>query len=92
MLKKYNTPELDLSDYFAYRDLSKPIGALNPERLERYKHRFENYEDPTGRTSPFMYGSLYSNPGAVLFYLLRLEPFTTLHVLLQNGKLDVADR
>ena len=40
----------------------------------------------------FFYGSHYSNPGLVLHYLLRLEPFTSLAVELQGGHFDVADR
>ena len=30
--------------------------------------------------------------GVVLFYLMRVEPFTSLHVELQAGKFDVPDR
>ncbi|KAF3790525.1 BEACH domain-containing protein B [Nymphaea thermarum] len=40
----------------------------------------------------FYYGSHYSSMGIVLFYLLRLEPFTMLHRNLQGGKFDHADR
>ena len=40
--------------------------------------------------APFMYGTHYSAPGYVLFYLLRVMPE---HMLcLQAGKFDVADR
>jgi hypothetical protein len=31
----------------------------------------------------FHYGSHYSNAGVVLFYLMRLEPYASLHVELQ---------
>eukprot|EP00300_Choanocystis_sp_HF-7_P012352 c17854_g1_i1.p1 GENE.c17854_g1_i1~~c17854_g1_i1.p1 ORF type:complete len:707 (-),score=163.79 c17854_g1_i1:51-1958(-) len=41
---------------------------------------------------PFHYGSHYSTAGIVLFYLIRLEPFTTWNISLQGGKFDVADR
>ena len=34
---------------------------------------------------PFHYGTHYSNAGAVLFYLMRIEPFTELFVVLQGG-------
>jgi hypothetical protein len=40
----------------------------------------------------FHYGTHYSNSAGVLFYLLRVEPFATLHITLQNGKFDHADR
>ena len=35
----------------------------------------------------FHHGSHYSNAAGVLHYLVRLEPFTTLHIDLQSGKL-----
>lgn len=41
ILNDYESPSIDLSDPAVYRDLSKPIGALNEERLEFYKARFE---------------------------------------------------
>lgn len=80
-----------------FRDLSKPVGALNKERLERLlvglccrsaaessvrvgvevrtnpnwsvcpQARYRAMPDP-----PFMYGSHYSSPGYVLFYLVRV--------------------
>ena len=40
----------------------------------------------------FHYGTHYSNSAMVLHYLVRLEPFTTLHIALQSGRFDVADR
>ncbi len=40
----------------------------------------------------FHYGSHYSTAGGVLYYLIRAEPFTFLHSVLQGGKLDHADR
>ena len=38
------------------------------------------------------YFTHYSNPGGVLHYLVRVEPFTSLHILLQGGRFDCADR
>ena len=35
----------------------------------------------------FHYGSHYSNAAGVLHYLIRLEPFTSLHIELQGGRL-----
>ena len=37
VIKNYTSEELDLEDKDNYRDLSKPIGALNKERLDRLK-------------------------------------------------------
>ena len=73
-----------------FRDLSKPVGALNAERMKSILERFEASHDTN--MPPFHYGSHYSNPGIVLFYLLRLEPFSSLHIELQGGKFDYPDR
>lgn len=40
----------------------------------------------------FHYGSHYSSAGAVLFWLLRLEPYTSYSIELQSGRFDHADR
>ena len=45
-----------------------------------------------GESKAFHYGSHYSSSGSVLFYLLRLEPFTTDAIQLQGGRFDVPDR
>ena len=81
----------DLTDKDNYRDLSKPIGALNEERLAEVIERFETFDDPS--IPPFMYGSHYStSAGVVLHFLLRLHPYSSLHRQLQSGHFDVADR
>ena len=41
VLCNYTSEEIDLRDPGNYRDLSKPMGALNPERLKDYVKRFE---------------------------------------------------
>ncbi|XP_041376652.1 protein FAN-like [Gigantopelta aegis] len=85
IISDYTSSELDLEDESVYRDLSKPIGALNPERLDRIKERFEDMPEPR-----FLYGSHYSTPGHILFYLARICPEYVL--CLQNGKFDHPDR
>ncbi|XWS45971.1 hypothetical protein CRYUN_Cryun14cG0025000 [Craigia yunnanensis] len=90
ILSDYSSRSLDLADPSAYRDLSKPVGALNPDRLKKYQERYANFDDPL--IPKFHYGSYYSSAGTVLYYLVRVEPFTTLSIQLQNGKFDHADR
>ncbi|KAJ3215649.1 Neurobeachin-like protein 1 [Dinochytrium kinnereticum] len=92
ILADYTTKTLDLNDPKSYRDLSKPIGALNESRLEQYLERFRQFEDPSGTVKKFLYGTHYSTSAAVLFYLIRLEPFASLHIALQAGKFDHPDR
>ncbi len=40
VLADYNSTALDLNNPASFRDLSKPIGALNKQRLESYRFRF----------------------------------------------------
>jgi len=81
----YCSAALDLSNPGTFRDLSRPVGALNKERLERLLTRYQEMPEPK-----FMYGSHYSSPGYVLFYLVRIAPEYML--CLQNGRFDNADR
>ncbi|KAL3919245.1 MAG: hypothetical protein SGILL_003850 [Bacillariaceae sp.] len=92
VLNDYKSEEIpDLTDPKNFRDLSKPIGALNPDRLEDFIERFNTFADPS--IPPFMYGSHYStNAGVVLHFLVRQHPFAGLHRQLQGGHFDVADR
>ncbi|KAJ3103821.1 Neurobeachin-like protein 1 [Phlyctochytrium planicorne] len=91
IITDYTSKTIDLNDPSIYRDLSKPIGALNENRLEQYLERFRQFEDPSGTVKKFLYGTHYSTSAAVLFYLLRLEPFASLHIALQAGKFDHPD-
>jgi hypothetical protein len=92
VLSNYKTDEIpNLKDKSNYRDLSKPMGALNPDRLKEFLERFRTFDDPM--IPPFMYGSHYStSAGVVLHFLVRLHPFASLHRQLQGGHFDVADR
>ncbi|KAF5453352.1 hypothetical protein F2P56_028258 [Juglans regia] len=90
IISDYSSKNLDLDDPSSYRDLSKPVGALNPDRLRKFQERYSSFEDPT--IPKFHYGSHYSSAGTVLYYLVRVEPFTTLSIQLQGGKFDHADR
>lgn len=52
VLSQYTETTIDLSDPSNYRDLSKPMGALNPERLDQFLERFESFRDSD--MPPFM--------------------------------------
>ncbi|KAJ0790760.1 putative transcription factor WD40-like family [Helianthus annuus] len=90
VLADYSSEELDFNKSSTFRDLSKPVGALDQKRFEVFEDRYLNFSDPD--IPSFYYGSHYSSMGIVLYYLLRLEPFTGLHRTLQGGKFDHADR
>lgn len=92
VLSNYTSEEIpDLTDRSNFRDLTKPVGALNADRLNDFMERFETFADPT--IPPFMYGSHYSTSAGVVFhFLVRMHPFAGLHRQLQGGYFDVADR
>lgn len=46
IISDFTANELDLKDERCYRDLTKPMGALNSERLKRLKERFDEMGDP----------------------------------------------
>ncbi|XP_026225786.1 neurobeachin-like protein 2 isoform X2 [Anabas testudineus] len=92
VLCDYTSPMLDLDDPSVFRDLSKPIGVVNPRHAQNVKEKYESFEDPTGTIDKFHYGTHYSNAAGVMHYMIRMEPFTTLHIQLQSGRFDCADR
>lgn len=94
ILSDYDSEKLDLTNPSIYRDLSKPMGALNETRLKEFLDRFYSFEENVSSGIPaFMYGSHYSTMvGVVLHFLVRLQPFASLHKEMQNGHFDVPDR
>lgn len=85
ILQDYTSTHLDLSSASTFRDLSKPIGALNEERLESFLQRYSEMPPPA-----FIYGTHYSTPAYVINYLVRAAPAAMLR--LQNGRFDTPDR
>ena len=69
IITDYETPILDFNNENIFRDLSKPIGALNPKRLREFQERYQSMDSPR-----FLYGSHYSTPGYVIGYLVRKHP------------------
>ncbi|NXL54651.1 NBEL2 protein, partial [Podilymbus podiceps] len=92
ILRDYVSETLDLTDPAVFRDLSKPIGVANERHARDVKEKYESFEDPTGTVDKFHYGTHYSNAAGVMHYLIRTEPFTTLHIQLQSGRFDCSDR
>ncbi|XP_053514699.1 neurobeachin-like protein 1 isoform X1 [Artibeus jamaicensis] len=92
ILQDYTSEELDLNNPSVFRDLSKPIGVVNDKNAKAVREKYENFEDPLGTIDKFHYGTHYSNSAGVMHYLIRIEPFTTLHIQLQSGRFDCADR
>ncbi|KAI9989343.1 hypothetical protein PInf_019621 [Phytophthora infestans] len=101
VLADYDSEILDLSDPIVYRDLRKPMGAL--QREEEFRARYDGLLESLGvaddaasdhalSSRPFHYGTHYSSAAITLHYLMRLEPFTSHFRRLHGGKFDHADR
>lgn len=92
VLSDYTSEHLDLTQPSVFRDLSKPVGALNPAKLAVNLRRFQEMDPNDPTLPPFHYGTHYSTPAYVLYYLLRVEPYTALAYHLQDGSFDHPDR
>ncbi|XP_076430221.1 neurobeachin isoform X5 [Peromyscus maniculatus bairdii] len=90
VLTNYESEELDLTLPGNFRDLSKPIGALNPKRAVFYAERYETWEDD--QSPPYHYNTHYSTATSALSWLVRIEPFTTFFLNANDGKFDHPDR
>lgn len=76
----------DLNDRANFRDLTKPMGALCPQRLEKFLQKYKtlcsykennsiitsnsNDSASSNNIPPFMYGSHYSTSGGVVLHYL----------------------
>jgi hypothetical protein len=90
VLTNYEDQEtLDLNDSKNFRDLSKPIGALNPKRLKKLKENYEELKEQ-GKEFPFLYGTYYSFPSIIFYYLVRSHPNYFLRF--QGGNFGPTDR
>ena len=82
--------KIDLNDPYCFRNFSEPMGGQTPGRLEALMETrsecTETYE------LNCLYRSHYSTPSYVILYLMRIEPFTTLHIKLQNNRFDNPNR
>ncbi|XP_027444086.1 neurobeachin isoform X2 [Zalophus californianus] len=90
VLTNYESEELDLTLPGNFRDLSKPIGALNPKRAVFYAERYETWDDD--QSPPYHYNTHYSTAASTLSWLVRIEPFTTFFLNANDGKFDHPDR
>ncbi|XP_038062031.1 WD repeat and FYVE domain-containing protein 3-like isoform X2 [Patiria miniata] len=106
ILADYDSEELRLDKFSTFRDLSKPMGAQTEARLQQFRKRYDEWEDPTafspslagsvgefqGETPPYYYGTHYSCAMIVASMMVRMEPFTKHFLRLQGGHFDLADR
>ena len=79
---------MDIDDESNFRDLSKPIGAQNPLKLNGFRDKYNDAKEDN--EIPYFYGTHYSNPTLVIFFLARSHPLFNLR--LQAGGFGPADR
>lgn len=80
--QEYDTIELDNPLYF--RDLSKSLLALSPDVLEARKTEY----DPSFELTNWLSQAIISSRLDVVWRMIRVEPFTTEHIILQSGVFD----
>ncbi len=83
VISDYSSPDLDFDNPATFRDLSKPIGAINKHRLQKYRDFYKEMLENKHTTSPYLYATFYSYPGLITYYLIRQVPEMLLK--LQNG-------
>ena len=49
VLADYESNELDLNNPATFRDLSKPVGVVNPDNESDVRNRYNTFEDPGGK-------------------------------------------
>lgn len=90
IIKDYESNVLDLNNPETFRDFSKPVGAITESRLQDLKNKMGSLSECG--IKPYLYSSGAINPLATYLFMLRVEPFTTLHIELQSGRFDHAAR
>eukprot|EP01038_Epipyxis_sp_PR26KG_P006296 gene6296-8672_t len=95
IIADYNSSKLDLTNPKTFRDLMYPMGAQNEASRAIVQDKYEmcvamNEDEPD--IIPYHHGTHYSTSAMVIWYMMRLEPFTSYHIWLQEGRFDQADR
>jgi hypothetical protein len=53
ILADYHSETLDLTNPTTFRDLSRPIGVVNPKNAKEVRAKYDHFEDPSGTTIHF---------------------------------------
>jgi hypothetical protein len=80
----------DLENPASYRPLNLPIGAVGEERLAELVQRLHDMQ--AGRGFGYLYSSYAVCPLSLYLWLVRMEPFTSLHIEMQSQKFDHGSR
>jgi hypothetical protein len=86
VIADYSSNELHLEKLETYRPLDKPIDTLGAERLQDLLGRIQEFRQIG--VVPFLYSTYASWPLSIFWFLIRMEPYTTMHIDMQGGKFD----
>ena len=86
ILQDFNTNVFNWFDDKIYRDLSLPIHACGEDK-ERINYKYELLDD-----EKYHSGTFYSTHSFICYYLVRLRPFTEIHLEIQGAKFDAPTR
>jgi hypothetical protein len=89
IIRDFEAATLDLTDPAVFRDLALPVGALSEQRLQLDRQAMSAVTDPT---ESCLYRSHYSTAAAVVNFQIRMEPFTSLHILISGGLFGHPDK
>ncbi|KAL7716609.1 Beige/BEACH domain containing protein [Entamoeba marina] len=95
VIQDYTSTKIDLNNPNIYRDLSLPIPCINPKRkaeeMKRYEELFGEHGAIKDQT-PYMYPTFYSACDYVFHFLIRIEPFTTRFIRMNENHYDRPER
>ncbi|KRY19810.1 Lysosomal-trafficking regulator [Trichinella patagoniensis] len=83
ILNDYLNYTIDLKQPTLYRDLSLPVAVQNSKSRTYYSERYEalssaSLDQNVPLSEPYHFSALYSNSGVVLYYMIRVPPFSNL--------------
>lgn len=92
--KNLKIPQKNIQEHngIFFRDLKTPIGVQTEKNKADCLLRWNESVEGEGEQERFHHGTHYSSYGHVLYFLVRVEPFTKLCKDLQGGKTDVPER
>ncbi|KAL0241014.1 hypothetical protein GEMRC1_006250 [Eukaryota sp. GEM-RC1] len=97
VIQDYQSETLDLNNPEIYRNFTRPIGAHQENRLKKLEKKFDDtkyggdplsdqYKSTNSDRSQYHHAFHYMMPATVIYYLVRLEPFTSICLEFHNKK------
>jgi hypothetical protein len=88
ILSDYTSKTIDLDDPSVYRNLGLPLGALNSDRLDKLETELRELGAEPGTRDYALFRVPCSSAYYTLYYMIRLEPFSTLGISIQDNRFD----